>query len=285
MGFFTDLKEDISLAMNELVTEDTSGEAEKEISLEEMLQNIDNIVVPDEPEEEKEQDVPEGENGTIEEPEIEELDLEQQLRAAFGQEEAEDEVAEDAPEGKEEKAEEKTTEEKKAEEKKEGWSVMKNQMERDDEISVISSSMKIKGDILSEASLNVLGNVKGSVEVLKKLSVSGVIEGNATADEIFTEQARIQGDLVSSGPAKIGSGTVVIGNITATSAVIAGAVKGDIDVHGPVVLDSTAVVMGNIKSEAVQINSGAVIEGMCSQCYANVNPAKFFDGLDMNESK
>lgn len=280
MGFFTDLKEDISLAMNELVTEDTSGEAEKEISLEEMLQNIDNIVVPDEPEEEKEQDVPEGENGTIEEPEIEEVDLEQQLRAAFGQEEAED-----APEGKEEKAEEKTTEEKKAEEKKEGWSVMKNQMERDDEISVISSSMKIKGDILSEASLNVLGNVKGSVEVLKKLSVSGVIEGNATADEIFTEQARIQGDLVSSGPAKIGSGTVVIGNITATSAVIAGAVKGDIDVHGPVVLDSTAVVMGNIKSEAVQINSGAVIEGMCSQCYANVNPAKFFDGLDMNESK
>lgn len=280
MGFFTDLKEDISLAMNELVTEDTSGEAEKEISLEEMLQNIDNIVVPDEPEEEKEQDVPEGENGTIEEPEIEEVDLEQQLRAAFGQEEAEDEVAEDAPEGKEEKAEEKTTEEK-----KEGWSVMKNQMERDDEISVISSSMKIKGDILSEASLNVLGNVKGSVEVLKKLSVSGVIEGNATAAEIFTEQARIQGDLVSSGPAKIGSGTVVIGNITATSAVIAGAVKGDIDVHGPVVLDSTAVVMGNIKSEAVQINSGAVIEGMCSQCYANVNPAKFFDGLDMNESK
>ena len=280
MGFFTDLKEDISLAMNELVTEDTSGDAEKEISLEEMLQNIDNIVVPDEPEEEKEQDVPEGENGTIEEPEIEEVDLEQQLRAAFGQEEAEDEVAEDAPEGKEEKAEEKTTEEK-----KEGWSVMKNQMERDDEISVISSSMKIKGDILSEASLNVLGNVKGSVEVLKKLSVSGVIEGNATAAEIFTEQARIQGDLVSSGPAKIGSGTVVIGNITATSAVIAGAVKGDIDVHGPVVLDSTAVVMGNIKSEAVQINSGAVIEGMCSQCYANVNPAKFFDGLDMNESK
>ena len=277
MGFFTDLKEDISLAMNELITEDTSGEAEKEISLEEMLQNIDNIVVPDEPEEEKEQDVPEGENGTIEEPEIEEVDLEQQLRAAFGQEEAE--------EGKEEKAEEKTTEEKKAEEKKEGWSVMKNQMEREDEISVISSSMKIKGDILSEASLNVLGNVKGSVEVLKKLSVSGVIEGNATAAEIFTEQARIQGDLVSSGPAKIGSGTVVIGNITATSAVIAGAVKGDIDVHGPVVLDSTAVVMGNIKSEAVQINSGAVIEGMCSQCYANVNPAKFFDGLDMNESK
>ena len=57
-------------------------------------------------------------------------------------------------------------------------------------------------------------------------------------------------------------------NIAAQSAVIAGAVKGDIDVHGPVVLDTSAIVMGNIKSKAVQINNGAVIEGMCSQCYA-----------------
>ena len=34
------------------------------------------------------------------------------------------------------------------------------------------------------------------------------------------------------GSVKIGQGTVVVGNITATSAVIGGAVKGDIDVHG-----------------------------------------------------
>ena len=70
---------------------------------------------------------------------------------------------------------------------------------------------------------------------------------------------------------------VVIGNIIATSAVVAGAVKGDIDVQGPVILDTTAIVMGNIKSKSVQINNGAVIEGMCSQCYADVNPTSFFD--------
>ena len=63
------------------------------------------------------------------------------------------------------------------------------------------------------------------------------------------------------------------------SAVIAGAVKGDIDVHGPVILDASAIVMGNIKSKSVQINNGAVIEGMCSQCYAEVNPTSFFDEL------
>ncbi|MDE7198551.1 MAG: polymer-forming cytoskeletal protein, partial [Lachnospiraceae bacterium] len=67
------------------------------------------------------------------------------------------------------------------------------------------------------------------------------------------------------------------GNIYANSAVIAGAIKGDIDVKGPVILDSSAIVMGDIKSKSVQINNGAVIEGMCSQCYADVNTTSFFE--------
>ena len=81
----------------------------------------------------------------------------------------------------------------------------------------------------------------------------------------------------SQGAVKIGASSVIIGNISATSAVIAGAVKGDIDVRGPVILDASAIVMGNIKSKSVQINNGAVIEGMCSQCYAEVSPTSFFD--------
>ena len=82
--------------------------------------------------------------------------------------------------------------------------------------------------------------------------------------------------MLSSGTVKIGVGSVVIGNISASSAVIAGAVKGDIDVQGPVVVDTSAVVMGNIKSRSVQINNGAVIEGFCSQAYAEVDVASVF---------
>ncbi|MCM1146032.1 MAG: polymer-forming cytoskeletal protein, partial [Lachnoclostridium sp.] len=87
------------------------------------------------------------------------------------------------------------------------------------------------------------------------------------------------------GSVKIGQSSVVIGNISANSAVIAGAVKGDIDVHGPVVLDTSAIVMGNIKSKSVQINNGAVIEGMCSQCYADVNPTSFFEEIKKKKEK
>ena len=89
--------------------------------------------------------------------------------------------------------------------------------------------------------------------------------------------ARIEGDVHVVDAAKIGVGTVVVGNVFAGSAVIAGAVKGDIDVQGPVIVDSTAVIMGNIKSRSVQINNGAVIEGMCSQCYSEIDVKSFFE--------
>jgi cytoskeletal protein CcmA (bactofilin family) len=98
-----------------------------------------------------------------------------------------------------------------------------------------------------------------------------MINGNSASAEFFADVARIEGEVVSTGTVKIGAGSVIIGNITASSAVIAGAVKGDIDVQGPVVIDTSAVIMGNIKSRSVQINNGAIIEGFCSQCYADVD--------------
>ncbi|MBQ3790083.1 MAG: polymer-forming cytoskeletal protein [Lachnospiraceae bacterium] len=149
-----------------------------------------------------------------------------------------------------------------------------------DENAVITAGMRIDGDVTTSGSLDVIGKINGNVTANGKLSVTGSLEGNLNAAEIYAENARITGEVRSQGAAKIGQSTVIIGNIYATSAVIAGAVKGDIDVHGPVVLDTTAIVMGNIKSQSVQINNGAVVEGMCSQSYAEVNPQAFFDGLD-----
>ena len=145
-----------------------------------------------------------------------------------------------------------------------------------DEVATITKMMTVNGDMISNGSLDVIGAINGNIVVKGKLNVTGNITGNSEASEIYAQDARIDGDMTSTGSIKIGSNTVVRGNIYATSAVIAGAVKGDIDVHGPVILDSTAIVMGNIKSKAVQINNGAAIEGMCSQCYADVSPSNFF---------
>lgn len=145
-----------------------------------------------------------------------------------------------------------------------------------DEVATITRMMTINGDVASNGSIDIIGAVNGNVAVKGKITVTGAITGNSQASDIYAQGATINGDLISSGAIKIGANTVIRGNIYATSAVIAGAVKGDIDVHGPVILDSTAIVMGNIKSKAVQINNGAAIEGMCSQCYADVSPSAFF---------
>lgn len=148
-----------------------------------------------------------------------------------------------------------------------------------DETAVITMGMEVNGDITTQGSLDLVGRMVGNVTALGKLSITGTIKGNSKAAEIYAEGAQVNGDVVSEGAVKVGQSTVIIGNITATSAVIAGAVKGDIDVRGPVILDGSAIVMGNIKSKYVQINNGAVIEGMCSQCYADVNPTSFFEEL------
>ena len=146
-----------------------------------------------------------------------------------------------------------------------------------DETAVVTEGMTITGDIVSEGSMELIGTVNGNLDIYGKLNITGKIQGNSKAAEIYAEGAKIVGEVNSDGSVKIGQSSVIIGNISATSAVIAGAVKGDIDVHGPVILDTTAIVMGNIKSKSVQINNGAVIEGLCSQCYADISPSTFFE--------
>lgn len=136
-----------------------------------------------------------------------------------------------------------------------------------EDVAVITKGMRIKGDVESDGSIEVVGDITGNITCKGKLTISGKVNGNSRASEIFVNQARIEGEICSNETVKIGNGTVIIGNVSAASAVIAGAVKGDIDVNGPVVVDASAVVMGNIKSRSVQINSGAVIEGTFSQCY------------------
>ena len=145
-------------------------------------------------------------------------------------------------------------------------------------MSDITTGTTLTGDIASDGSFDIQGTINGNVTCNGKLVVTGTINGNSNASEFFADVAKIEGEVVSTGTVKIGAGSVIIGNISAASAVIAGAVKGDIDVQGPVVVDTSAVIMGNIKSRSVQINNGAVIEGFCSQCYADIDVQGLFDG-------
>jgi len=145
-----------------------------------------------------------------------------------------------------------------------------------EEVAVIATGMVINGDVSSDGNMELLGTINGNINIAGKLCVSGKVNGNIKANDIFVDGAELEGNIETAESVKIGNGSVIIGNIKSAAAIVAGAVKGDIDVKGPVILDSSAIIMGNIKSMSVQINNGAVVEGMCSQCYAQVNPTDFF---------
>ena len=328
MGFFSDLKEDLSQAVNELMPEETLDaamtdgleteqvlpeeefvqetpgmeEAQDTVSsldISSMLDRLDEVEAPQEMPEETEE-------FTEEQVEEDILGVVEQAETAIQEEEPEMPVEEDVLESDaeemlpaeeyEEPADvEEAVEETVTESEMETMDVtdaMLSQTEGEeedtmdmqtanrvavDETAVVTEGMTITGDIVSQGSMELIGTVNSNLDIYGKLNITGTIQGNSKAAEIYAEGAKIAGEVNSDGSVKIGQSSVVIGNISASSAVIAGAVKGDIDVHGPVILDTTAIVMGNIKSKSVQINNGAVIEGLCSQCYADINPSTFFE--------
>ena len=328
MGFFSDLKEDLSQAVNELMPEETldaamtdgleteqvlpeeefvqetpvTEEAQDTVSsldISSMLDRLDEVEAPQEMSEETEE-------FTEEQVEEDILGVVEQAETAIQEEEPEMPVEEDVLESDaeemlpaeeyEEPADvEEAVEETVTESEMETMDVtdaMLSQTEGEeedtmdmqtanrvavDETAVVTEGMTITGDIVSQGSMELIGTVNGNLDIYGKLNITGTIQGNSKAAEIYAEGAKIAGEVNSDGSVKIGQSSVVIGNISASSAVIAGAVKGDIDVHGPVILDTTEIVMGNIKSKSVQINNGALIEGLCSQCYADINPSTFFE--------
>lgn len=331
MGFFSDLKEDLSQAVNELMPEELMEEAsrtelsaagkseetgvqEDALSLEEMLKNIDAMSFLEE------DNVKEAVNDMADEKssespkevvaeeiafsdftksenmfagmetvasETESVEAQMPVTQSLEEEEKADDMVQEAllyqeqvyRDGADKELENDKNGLEEIQKEDKGAEEMDSYANRQaiDETAVITAGMQIKGDITSEGSVEVVGTVEGNIDVLGKLNVTGHINGNSKASEFYAEGAKINGEIISAGSVKIGNSSVIIGNITAKSAAIAGAVKGDIDVQGPVILDASAIVMGNIKSKSVQINNGAVIEGMCSQCYADVSPLSFFD--------
>lgn len=320
MGFFSDLKDDLSQAVNELMPEEEleaalaaqaaaedSSSAEnvmqeetpkaegtlKSMDLSSMLDKLEEAApaeemaeIPAEPETVAEEVIPaeSAVESIVEEPPVAEPESEPVIEEVPVAEPEPEAVMEEIPAAEETADVKETTaepEENNQTIQNSGGEKKKMEVQTNrvavDETAVVTEGMTITGDIMSEGSMELIGTVNGNLDILGKLNITGTIQGNSRAAEIFAEGAKITGEVNSQGSVKIGQSSVVIGNISATSAVVAGAVKGDIDVQGPVILDTTAIVMGNIKSKSVQINNGAVIEGMCSQCYADVNPTSFFE--------
>jgi len=253
MGFFKEFKDDISQAVTELIPEEVFDDNQVVNTLEYKSENDDS-----------ENDVVENIADTFEDDNVD-MDI---LDAILTQ----DESTEDSK--KDEKSENKVKPEL---ELKMEAKLPTNALNRNEEVTIITKGTTITGSISSDGSLEVNGTIKGDIECQGKLSIIGIVSGNCMAAEVYVGAKRLVGCINSEGSVKIGLGTVVIGDVTASSGVIAGAIKGEIDINGPIVIDSSAVIKGNIKAQSIQINNGAVIEGFCSLSYSSIDIDNIFE--------
>ncbi len=100
------------------------------------------------------------------------------------------------------------------------------------EDTVIGSTIKIEGDLASQGSIIVEGEVSGTVKTDNSLRVG--------------EKAKVSAE------------------VNAREAFISGTVNGNITVLEKIELSSSAVVNGNIKTKTITIASGAIFNGNCS---------------------
>jgi len=281
MSFFKELKEDIAQSVNELtesLDENLMLDEEKAVEQQPAEKPVKEVPVEKEPE--VEIPVPEPVMETKDELPVEKL-VEEDLEKAVEEIEVLDTETNHIEEPKEEEPVSEVMKEEVVEEVKAAEPVLEEPVqpveEENEEVTVITKGTTINGGIKSDTSLVVKGTIEGDVECQGKLTITGRVAGNTIASEIYVNTPRLEGDINSRGIVKIDVGTVVIGNVSCTSVLVAGAVKGNIEVNGPVIVDSTAVVKGDIKAKSIQINSGAVIDGHCSLAYADVDLDSFFE--------
>lgn len=106
-----------------------------------------------------------------------------------------------------------------------------------DEVSVISASLKVTGDLESDAALQVDGKVEGDV----------------------------RGKVVT-----IGQGAEISGAIYGETVTIAGTVNGKIEAR-TVVVNKTARTTGEIIHDTLEIEAGAYVDGHCRPEFGKTN--------------
>jgi cytoskeletal protein CcmA (bactofilin family) len=96
---------------------------------------------------------------------------------------------------------------------------------------------------------------------LSVISSSTVIRGNIQGDTSLRVDGRVRGDISVTGDVLIGPNAQVAGNITGATISISGAVEGDISGSAAVLIEKTGRVVGNLVANRIGIADGALVRG------------------------
>lgn len=89
------------------------------------------------------------------------------------------------------------------------------------------------------------------------LGPSTRVTGRVSGDGALRVEGTLKGDLSITGPAEIGEGGSVEGNVKAETLEVTGSLLGDAVATGPIALRSSALVRGELRASEVSIEPGA----------------------------
>jgi cytoskeletal protein CcmA (bactofilin family) len=130
-----------------------------------------------------------------------------------------------------------------------------------EEMTIISKSTMIVGDIKTLANITIEGNVRGKIDALKDANIRGVLIGDLNCNNTDIRSSSIQGNITTKGSTFVDSESILLGDVQAQFASIDGKVKGNIDIGSKVELRHNAIVAGNINTNTISIEDGANIRG------------------------
>lgn len=142
--------------------------------------------------------------------------------------------------------------------------------------AIIPKGTIINGNIQISGKLEMYGEVNGDINSDSRVNVCGNVKGNIKANDLFTKDSFIEGQIECVQGAVVHENTVILGDINADSLVVDGAIQGKLDIKGCVTVGEKAIVDSDIKAKAIQVSNGAAINGFCSLCYADVKVKEVF---------
>ena len=144
--------------------------------------------------------------------------------------------------------------------------------------STLTKNTYLEGNISTKDDFVFSGGLRGNLNSSKTVHIKGgIMEGMLDAGEAKIEDGKLKGDVTSKGTVALDKLSIILGNIRAHDIVCAGKVKGDLHVDGSIMISENAVVYGNIRAAEVNIDPGAVINGVIEAVRHSMSASKFFD--------
>lgn len=142
--------------------------------------------------------------------------------------------------------------------------------------AVIPKGTVINGNIEITDKLEMYGEINGDIYSDNYVNVCGNVNGNIKANELYTKDSYIEGQIDCVRGAVVQDNTVILGDINAESLTVDGAIQGKLDIKGCVTIGAKAIVDSDIKAKSIHVDNGAAINGYCSLCYAEIDASAVF---------